>query len=127
MGVDVAHLVREALGDASNHVADKSANGAESGNILAVAVVHLNVDDVLLGVREADIDVTEVLGELTARALDSDLAGLNVHLDWCMLVQYPQLILFLVGMRGMRSGMVFLGFDCRCYAPPSGIVSDSSE
>jgi hypothetical protein len=86
MGVDVAHLVLEALGNTGNHIVDKGADGAESGDVLAVAVVHLNVNDVLLRVREADIDVTEVLSEFAARTLDSDLAGLNVYLDWCMLV-----------------------------------------
>jgi hypothetical protein len=81
MGVDVAHLVLEALGDADDHVVDERADCAEGGDVLAVAVVHLDVDDALAWVREADIDMTEILLELAARALDGDLAGLDVDAD----------------------------------------------
>lgn len=52
MGVDVTHLVLVALGDADDHVVDKGADSAESSDILAVAVVELDVDDVLFRVGE---------------------------------------------------------------------------
>lgn len=41
MGVDVTHLVLEALGDTDDHVVDEGADGAEGGDVLPVAVVHL--------------------------------------------------------------------------------------
>lgn len=64
MGVDVAHLVLEALGDTDDHVVDDGADGAQSGDILAVAVVDLDRDGVLGGVAEADSQVAEVSDEL---------------------------------------------------------------
>jgi hypothetical protein len=64
MGIDVAHLVLESLCDASNHVLDDGADSAESSDLLAVAMVNLNRDDVLLGVAEVDSKVAEVLDEL---------------------------------------------------------------
>jgi hypothetical protein len=67
MGVDVAHLVLEALGDTDDQVVDQSADGTESGNVLAGTVVDLNTNDVLLGVREADGQVGQVLGQLAYR------------------------------------------------------------
>lgn len=81
MGVDVAHLVLEALGDANDHVVDDGADGAEGGDVLAATVVHLDVDDILGGLLEGDAQVTKVLLEGTAGALDGDLAGLDVNLD----------------------------------------------
>lgn len=64
MGVDVAHLVLESLGDTGDQVLDDGADGSESGDILTVAVMNLDGDGVLLGVAEVDSQVTEVLGEL---------------------------------------------------------------
>jgi hypothetical protein len=63
MGVDVAHLVLVALGDTDDQVVDEGADGAEGSDALARAVVELDLDEVLLGVREADSQVTEGLGE----------------------------------------------------------------
>jgi hypothetical protein len=71
MGVDVAHLVLEALGHADDHVVDQRADGAEGGDVLARAVVELDVDDVLLWVREVDGQMAEVLDELACALLDS--------------------------------------------------------
>ena len=65
MGVDVAHLVLEALGDTDDHVVDQGADGAESGNVLASTVVELDVDDIALWVGEVDCQVGEVLLENT--------------------------------------------------------------
>ena len=81
MGIDVSHLVLEALGDTDNQVVDEGADGSESGDILTDAVVNLDVDDVLLGLREVNSDVGEVLGELSSGALDGDKSGLDVDLD----------------------------------------------
>lgn len=65
MGIDVTHLVLEALGDTDDHVVDQGADGTESGDILAGTVVELNVDEVGLWVGEVDCQVGEVLLENT--------------------------------------------------------------
>lgn len=65
MGVDVTHLVLEALGDTDDHVVDQGADGAEGGNVLASTVVELDVDDIALWVGEVDCQVGEVLLENT--------------------------------------------------------------
>ena len=65
MGVDVTHLVLEALGDTNDHVVDQGADGTESGDILTGTVVELNVDEVGLWVGEVDCQVGEVLLENT--------------------------------------------------------------
>lgn len=64
MGVDVSHLVLEALGDADNQVVDVGAHGSEGSDILADAVVDLNGDGVLLGLSEVDGQVAQILDEL---------------------------------------------------------------
>ena len=64
MGIDVSHLVLEALRNANNQVVDQGSDCAESSDILAGAVVEFNVDDILLGVREVDCQMAEVLTEL---------------------------------------------------------------
>lgn len=81
MGVDVSHLVLETLGDTNDQVVDECADSSESGDILAGAVVKLDVDLVLLGVRECDCQMAQVLCELATGSLDGDLAGLDVDLD----------------------------------------------
>lgn len=82
MCVDVAHLVFKPLRYANDHVGDDGLDGAQSGDILAVAVVDLNGDDVLGGVAEVDGDVTEILDELAAGTLDGDDTGLDGDLDY---------------------------------------------
>ena len=64
MGVDVTHLVQVALCDTDDQVVDEGADGAEGSDALARAVVELDLDDILLGVREADRQVAERLCEL---------------------------------------------------------------
>lgn len=49
MGIDVTHLVLEALRYTDDQVVDEGADGSESGDILTDTVVNLDVDDVLLG------------------------------------------------------------------------------
>lgn len=63
MGVDVTHLVLEALGHTDNHVVDDGADSAESGEVLAGTVVHGDGQKIRLGVGERDGDVREVLLE----------------------------------------------------------------
>jgi hypothetical protein len=65
MGVDVTHLVLESLCYADDQVVDEGADGAEGGDILAVAVVDLDRDGVLLGLAEVDSQVGEILDELS--------------------------------------------------------------
>ena len=81
MSVDISHLVLEALGHTNNEVIDEGANGAEGGNVLAVAVVHFDVDDVLRRVRKADAQVAQVLGEFAPRPFDGYVAGLDFDFD----------------------------------------------
>ena len=50
MGVDVSHLVLVALGHADDEVVDESTDGTQRSDILALAVVQLDIDDVLLWV-----------------------------------------------------------------------------
>jgi hypothetical protein len=64
MGIDVSHLVLETLRDADNQVIDQCSDCAESSDVLAGAVVELDVDDILLGVREVDCEMAKVLAEL---------------------------------------------------------------
>ncbi len=64
MRVDISHLVFEALCDADNHVLDDGANGAQTGDAFARAVVHFDEDHICLGPRETDREVVEVFHEL---------------------------------------------------------------
>lgn len=74
MGVDVSHLVLEALGDTDDEVVDEGTDSSESGDVLAGTVVELDVDDILLWVGEVDCQVGKVLGELSCFIL-LDTAG----------------------------------------------------
>lgn len=64
MGIDKSHLVLEPLRDADNQVVNQSSDCAESSDILAGAVMELNVYDVLLRMREVHREMAEVLAEL---------------------------------------------------------------
>jgi hypothetical protein len=64
MGVDVSHLVLISLGDANDHVVDQRPDGSKSSDVLPCAMVQLDVDDALRGVRKGHCEMTEVLGEL---------------------------------------------------------------
>lgn len=98
MGIDVSHLVLEALGDTGDQVLDDGADGAEGGNIFTVAVVDLDGDGVLLGVTEVDSQVTEVLGELAYKppvletnfpdgvVVESAVQEVVLKSDWRMMV-----------------------------------------
>lgn len=64
MGVDVTHLVLEALGDTDDQVVDQGSDGSERGDVLSRAVVNLNANNILLRSREVNRDVAQVLGKL---------------------------------------------------------------
>ena len=81
MGIDVSHLVLEALRYTDNQVVDEGSDGSESGDVLAGAVVDLNADDILLGAGEVDSQVAQVLGKLASGTLDGDIPRLDVDLD----------------------------------------------
>ena len=81
VSVDVSHLVLVALRYADDQVVDVSADSSESGDVLAGAVVDLDVDDILLGLGEVDSQVAQVLGKLASGTLDGDIPRLDVDLD----------------------------------------------
>ena len=49
MGVDIAHLVLEAFGDTNDEVVDDGLDCAESGHVLARAMVKFDIHDSLRG------------------------------------------------------------------------------
>jgi len=61
MCVNVSHLVQEALGDTNNQIVDEGSDCSESGDVLSGTVMQLDVDDILLWVREVDCKMIEVL------------------------------------------------------------------
>jgi hypothetical protein len=64
MGVDVAHLVLEALCDTDDHVVDERADCSQAGDLFAHTMVELDVDGVWLGACESDREMAEVLYKL---------------------------------------------------------------
>ena len=68
--VDVSHLVPVALGDAEDEIVDDGPDGAEGGNIFALAMVDLDEDLVFLWLGEGDGNVSEVLAELSCIPLN---------------------------------------------------------
>jgi hypothetical protein len=99
MGVDVTHLVLEALGDTNDHVVDERAHGAESSDVLAGTVMHLDLDGGGIRLLEGDGQVTKVLLEGATGTLDSDLASLDVDLDCA---EVPLVFLSLVVAHSIR-------------------------
>lgn len=81
MGIYVAHLVLEALGDTDDQVVDERPDGTEGGDVLAVAMVDLDTDHVLLKDGEVDSEMAQVLGELAPGALNCDDSRLDGNLD----------------------------------------------
>ena len=86
VSVDVSHLVLVALRYADDQVVDVGTDGSEGGDVLAGAVVDLDVDDILLGLGEVDSQVAQVLGKLASGTLDGDIPRLDVDLD-CIVVR----------------------------------------
>ena len=69
MSVDVSHLVLVALRYADDQGVDVSADSSEGGDVLAGAVVDLDVDDILLGLGEVDSQVAQVLDKFACCCL----------------------------------------------------------
>jgi hypothetical protein len=76
MCVDISHLVLETLRDTDDQVVDERSDCAEGGDVLSGTVVQLDLDDILLGMREVDCQVVEVLGELAC--------SLSVRIPSCL-------------------------------------------
>jgi len=81
MGIDVSHLVLEALGNTNDQVVDEGSDSSEGSDILADTVVNLDGDLVLLGDGEVDGQVAEILDQLAAGTLNGDNSRLNADLD----------------------------------------------
>lgn len=144
MGVDVTHLVLEALGDTNDHVVDERTDGTESGDVLAGTVVHLDLDGGGIGLLEGDGQVTKVLLEGATGTLNGDLAGLDSDLD-CTEVPSVFVRLYLrIPLRPICSSMFLLSISSLRRnlshsshdriewifgdnAPPSGTFRSSSE
>lgn len=112
MGVDVTHLVLEALGDTNDHVVDERTDGTESGDVLAGTVVHLDLDGGGIGLLEGDGQVTKVLLEGATGTLNGDLAGLDRDLD-C--TEVPLVVVLLYFAHSLRS---IVPPNCRFRCPP---------
>lgn len=82
MGVDKAHLVLKAAGDANNHVVDVRAHGADAGHVLAGAVPHAHHEGGLGG-DQLHGDMGEVLVEGAAWSYDGDFARDDGDLHVC--------------------------------------------
>lgn len=82
MRIDVSHLVKKALRHTNDQVVDQSPDRSQCRYILSCSMVQLDVDYVLLWVREVDREMVEVLSEFTAGAFDSDQTGLDRDLDY---------------------------------------------
>jgi len=65
MGVDVSHLVLEALRNADDQIVDECSDRSEGSDALARAVVEFDINDVFGGVREGDGEMSEVFGEFS--------------------------------------------------------------
>ena len=65
MGVDVSHLVLEALRNAGDQVIDECSDRSEGSDALTRAVVEFDINDVFGGVREGDGEMSEVFGEFS--------------------------------------------------------------
>jgi hypothetical protein len=83
MSVYGTHFVAEALRDAGDHVLHKTSHCAELRDVFAASLPHSEGDLGLVALLELDVHVhvSDVLLELTAGALDSDLAGFDSNGD----------------------------------------------
>jgi hypothetical protein len=144
MGVDVTHLVLEALGDTNDHVVDERTDGTESGDVLAGTVVHLDLDGGGIGLLEGDGQVTKVLLEGATGTLNGDLAGLDRDLDCTEVPLVVVLLDFAHSLRPIVPPYIVVfdivlhqnlshsshgrnGWNFGDNAPPSGTFRSSSE
>jgi hypothetical protein len=87
MGIDVSHLVLEALGDTNDHVVDKGLDGSQSSDVLSVSVDDSQLDLSVGNLVEGDVDVTEVLLKSASWASHLDDTSLDVNVDTLRQVQ----------------------------------------
>jgi len=80
MSVDVAHLVLEALGNTDDQVVDEGTDGSEGSDILSGTVVQFDVDDILLGVREVDCQMGQVLGEFACSSVSPSYSHSSLNI-----------------------------------------------
>lgn len=73
MGVDVAKLVKVALGNAGDEVGEDRPDSTESSHVLPNAMVHLDGERVGLGLRERDREMAKILDELACYYEDRSL------------------------------------------------------
>lgn len=64
MGIDISHLILEALRNADNQVVDEGFDGSERCNILAGTMMQFDIDDVFRRMGEADRKMSQVLRKL---------------------------------------------------------------
>lgn len=64
MGIDISHLVLEALSNADNQVVDDCFDRSECCDILAGTVMQFDIDDVFGRMGEADRKMGQVLRKL---------------------------------------------------------------
>lgn len=81
MGIDVSHLVLEALGDTNDHVVDKGLDGTQSSDVLSVTVEHRELDLSVGDLVEGDVDVSEVFGQGASWTGNGHNSGLDVNSD----------------------------------------------
>lgn len=64
MGVDISHLILEALRNTDNQVVDYGFDGSECCNILAGTMMQFDIDEVFRRMGEADREMGQVLRKL---------------------------------------------------------------
>lgn len=77
MRIDVSHLVLVTLGDTSDQVGNQRLDSSQSSNVLSVTVVDSDLDSLVTDLGESNVDVLQVLGELTSWTGDLDRSGLD--------------------------------------------------
>lgn len=78
MGVDVSHLVLVTLGNTGHQVRNQRLDSSQSSDVLSVTVKNDDLDSPVRHLLESDIDVLQVLGQLTSWTSNLDGSGLDV-------------------------------------------------
>lgn len=82
MCVDISHLVFETLGNTDDQVVDESTDGSESSDVLAGSVVKLDLDDILLWLREVYCQMAKILVEFAY--FECIRFAIWLIVDWCV-------------------------------------------
>lgn len=64
MGVDISHLILEALRNADNQVVDDGFDGSECSNVLACTMMQFDIDEIFRRMGEADREMGQVFRKL---------------------------------------------------------------